>query len=297
MVRMFGLKRLAKRTWRRATGQIETPPCGHDALQADGTFLHGPSDDAPTVDFQCNVCGTVNLKVERRRVENRETPSCGVCHSSLRMRSVIHALSTALFSKSLAIHAFPQNPSLKGLGMSDWDGYASRLGGRLNYVNTFYHTEPRLDITDVPLKMHGLYDFLISSDVFEHIPPSGLKAAFANARALLSEGGVFVLTVPFTKSGSTIEHFPRLHDFQIVEAGGHHILHNTTLDGEHEVFDQLVFHGGPGMTLEMRRFSEPDLISLLTEAGFRTVRVHTDIVPEQGILWPIDYAVPIVARV
>ena len=38
---------------------------------------------------------------------------------------------------------------------------------------------------------------------------------------------------------------------------------NWTADGRIETFDDLVFHGGPGSTLEMRVFSEDALRGLL----------------------------------
>ena len=51
------------------------------------------------------------------------------------------------------------------------------------------------------------------------------------------------------------------------------------------------------MTLEMRVFAEPDLRRRLREAGFSSVEVRIDHVPEFGIMWPMDFHVPIVARV
>lgn len=212
------------------------------------------------------------------------------------MRSVIHTLSLSLFGKSIPIPAFPVDPTISGLGMSDWDGYALPLAQKLGYTNTYYHMEPRLDITAAPEAWIGKQRFLISSDVFEHIPGFALDDAFRNSRRLLQDGGVFIFTVPNTKEGETLEHFPRLHDFQIVDEEGRRVLHNTTVEGEKEVFDDLIFHGGDGMTLEMRLFSEPDLRRRLKAAGFSSVEIHAEHVPEYGILWPMDWAVPIAAR-
>lgn len=251
---------------------------------------------ADRVDFLCNLCGQRNHGVPLHQVQDREGQSCTSCHSSLRMRSLMHILGVELFGSPRVLPAFPLDKTIRGLGMSDWEGYSQRLEDKLDYVNTFYHTEPRLDIANVPGEMLGRYDFLISSDVFEHIPPSDLDRAFANSRRLLRAGGVFIFTVPFMKTGETHEHFPRLHDFRIAEEGGKRLLRNRTREGEEEVFDQLVFHGGEGMTLEMRMFSEPDLLRRLAAAGFSKAEVRIDHAPEFGIMWPIDYAVPIVAR-
>jgi SAM-dependent methyltransferase len=259
--------------------------------QPPGEVLSGKLED-----FVCNVCGHENRGVPTEHVQNREFQSCAHCRSSLRMRSVMHTLSQELFGRAMTLPEFPEDKSITGLGMSDWEGYADRLAKKLAYVNTYYHTEPRLDITDVPDSAAGTQRFLISSDVFEHIPVFALDAAFRNSRKLLRPDGVFIFTVPFVKEGETREHFPRMHDFRVIETNGKRFLYNRTVDGQEEIFDDLCFHGGDGMTLEMRMFSEPDLKRRLLAAGFSSVRVYTDHVPEYGIIWPMDWAVPIAAR-
>lgn len=248
------------------------------------------------IDFLCNICGHENHQVPLIHVQNREFQSCRNCHSSLRMRSLIYRLSMELFGRALLLPEFPVNKEISGIGMSDWEGYARALEQHFAYTNTFYHQPPQLDITDIPEKMAAQADFLVSSDVFEHIPGFALERAFANARRLLREKGCFLLTVPFVKTGDTREHFPHLHDFRIITTGGKRFLYNRTVVGEEEIFDNLVFHGGDGATLEMRMFSESDLLQRLSAAGFDSVEVCVDHVPEFGILWPMDWAVPIVAR-
>lgn len=200
-----------------------------------------------------------------------------------------------LFGMNIVLPEFPLDKTITGLGMSDWDGYARYLEEKFAYRNTFYHTEPRLDIVNVDLSLSGKQRFLISSDVFEHIPPFALDTAFANCRRLLSSDGVFIFTVPFKKDGDTDEHFPNLHDFEIIETNKKRFLLNTTCEGRKEIFDNLVFHGGEGMTLEMRMFSETDLRRRLRQAGFRRITIYANHVREHGILWPMDWAVPIAA--
>ena len=56
------------------------------------------------------------------------------------------------------------------------------------------------------------------------------------------------------------EHFPDLFEFQIVEFGQDRVLVNRTRSGSYQVFDNLVFHGGPGFTLEMRVLSIADAL-------------------------------------
>jgi SAM-dependent methyltransferase len=205
-------------------------------------------------------------------------------------------LSNELFGRTMPVPEFRAEKSIAGLGMSDWDGYARLLAQKFSYTNTYYHAEPRLDITRIDESMAGKYRFVISSDVFEHIPPRGLDDAFRNARRLLQPGGFFLLTVPFLHQPDTREHFPRLHDYRIEEIEGRRVLVNRTIDGEEERFDDLVFHGGEGMTLEMRMFAAKDLKRRLLAAGFRSVEFHGENEAPCGVLWPIDYAIPIVAR-
>jgi hypothetical protein len=81
----------------------------------------------PRIAFRCNICSTLN----RARLEqfSRETPSCRRCGSTVRMRSVVHCLSLMLFGRSLALSEMPADPAIRGIGLSDWEGYASRLAG------------------------------------------------------------------------------------------------------------------------------------------------------------------------
>jgi hypothetical protein len=250
----------------------------------------------PTVEFTCNVCGVRNHAVPLPLAENREAASCAGCGSSLRQRSLMYLLSMELYGRPITLPEFSVDRRIRGLGMSDWEGFAGPLAAKLDYVNTFYDREPRLDICAIAPADIGQQRFLIASDVFEHIPPRLLDLAFANSRRLLAPGGCFIFTVPFVREGETREHFPRLNDFRIVEVDGKRRLLNTTLEGEEEWFDDLVFHGGEGMTLEMRMFSQGDLLRRLAAAGFSSVQVHGEHFPDYGILWPIDHSLPIVAR-
>jgi hypothetical protein len=212
------------------------------------------------------------------------------------MRSLMYLLSMELFGRPLTLPEFPPDKSIAGLGLSDWEGYSHRLEQLFDYTNTFYHREPRLDVTRQDPARDGRYTFIIASDVYEHIPLEGLGAAFANAYRMLRRDGFMLFTVPFAKRGETVEHFPRLHDFRIEETDGSRVLRNRTATGEEEVFGDLIFHGGDGSTLEMRHFSERGLRRAFANAGFSSVEVRFGSYPIFGILWPMDWAVPMVIR-
>ena len=180
--------------------------------------------------------------------------------------------------------------------MSDSDKYAKRLAAKLRYTNTFYHREPRLDIHSPPSSYLGRFQFVICSDVLEHVaPPMG--HAFNNLRRLLAPGGVLILTVPFATEGRTVEHFPELHEYRIEKEGRSFVLLNRTADGRIQSFRDLVFHGGSGTTLEMRLFSESDICGHLANAGFSDIKVHREPMFNYGIYWNVPWSVPITARV
>lgn len=246
-----------------------------------------------TLAFTCNVCGAQC----RARLDSleREAAHCPGCDATMRHRAVVHLLSTALFGRGLCIDAFPASArALTGIGMSDAERYATRLARRLAYTNTYYHKAPRLDVLDPPPGYRERFRFIVSSDVLEHVAPP-IATAFANLHAMLAAGGTLVLTVPFAVEGDTVEHFPELHDYRIVRRDGTPVLLNRTIDGRLQEYRDLVFHGGPGSTLEMRLFSEGALRRHLHEAGFRDVRVHREPVLEHGICWRHPWSVPITA--
>ncbi len=244
--------------------------------------------------FVCNVCGATSTV--RRPDLGREHNSCSVCTSIVRWRSVVAAVSVSLFGRSLLLDQFPVDHGILGLGMSDWDGYASRLARVFDYRNTFYDEPPQFDVmAPVPDEMAGTYDFVISSDVLEHVAPP-YEQALANLRRLLKPGGFLVLTVPMKADGSTDEHFPELFQYDLATLGADRVLVNRTRTGAIEVFDDLVFHGGPGATLEMRLFSLPDLIESLHRVGFTDVAPFDRAIPEHGIVWNDPCGWPVIAR-
>lgn len=242
--------------------------------------------------FQCNICGSSCFT----QVENlqRETSSCEGCGSTVRMRGIVQALSVALFGESLPIEDFPYRKDIKGIGMSDWDPYAQRLEKKLSYTNTFYHKEPKLDVTNISEENIASLDFIISTDVYEHVCPP-VQVAFDNTYKMLKPGGVFVFSVPYSLEESTIEHFPELHEWMLEKREKWTLL-NKTKDGQLQEFSDLVFHGGEGETLEMRVFSEKNLIQHLRDAGFSSIEIMKEPCFMHGVYWSCGWSLPILAR-
>ncbi len=177
--------------------------------------------------------------------------------------------------------------------MSDWAELAARLAKRTGYVNTFYDKPPCLDLKNISIDEYETCDYVICSEVLEHVTPP-VQPAFDGIYRLLKPGGTLVLTVPYG-GDRTKEHFPLLHEFAFAEIGGTRVLVNRRTDGSYEVFDNLCFHGGIGSTLEMRVFCENDLLAHLQTAGF-TASVLREPYEPFGILHMCPWSLPIIAR-
>ncbi len=166
--------------------------------------------------------------------------------------------------------------------MSDWGPVAKVLAKRFAYQNTFLHREPQLDIMDPNSGASGCCDFIIASEVLEHVP-APVQTAFDNLARLLKPGGFVVFSSPYESTGETVEHFPELHDWQVVPFGSGYVLLNRTKDGRLQTFENLVFHNGPGNTLETRVFSKDGLLANCGAAGFEAVVAEDN--PDYGIVW------------
>jgi SAM-dependent methyltransferase len=244
------------------------------------------------ITFTCNICGPPNT------LESIpwEAPTCSRCGSNVRMRALIHLLALELFGETRMLPEFPQYKSVKGFGMSDALCYATPLAEKVDYTNTFYDRHPYLDITESHPDQHGTYDFILSSDVFEHVAPP-VSRAFEESFRLLKPNGFLCITVPsLHEVDETDEHYPDLHQYSIVELGGEHVLINRKLDKTLEIHGNLVFHGGIGATLEMRLFAQKDLESKLRAAGFSDVTLYSDPLEQFGIFFEGLWSRPLVAR-
>ncbi|HUA83958.1 MAG TPA: methyltransferase domain-containing protein [Bryobacteraceae bacterium] len=242
--------------------------------------------------FLCNVCGAECNPAEKLA---REQASCTNCKSSVRLRALIALLSQEIFGTLLALPEFPAIKGIRGIGMSDTPQVAERLAEKFDYTNTFYHQSPRFDLTHPDPRDFGRYDFILSSEVMEHVPPP-VEPAFANLHALLKPNGLLLLTTPYNIGGQTEEHFPQLHEFTLTRLGGKTVLVNRRRDGSIETFENLIFHGGHGSTLEMRAFTESSLRAVLRDAGFDEVHFEAENRPEYGIDHAESWSLPIAAR-
>jgi len=211
------------------------------------------------------------------------------------MRGIVHLLTIGLLGTDAPLSEIGARKDLVGIGMSDWHGYAKRLAEKFEYLNTFYDHEPQLDITDPDPSRFGTCDFVISTDVFEHVCPP-VSRGFAGVRKLLKPGGLFVFSVPYNTEGATVEHFPELHEFEIQPSPEGKVLINRTRDGREQRFGGLVFHGGEGATLEMRVFSKQGVIDELTRAGFVDIEFFEGAHEASGVIFQEGWSRPLLAR-
>ena len=239
-------------------------------------------------EFICNVCGSRNAVAEFAA----EPASCA-CGSNVRTRALIYLLSMELFGRNLVLADFPRLKSIRGLGMSDKACYASILEEKFDYRNTYYDREPRFDFSETHGGLHGTLDFVLSADVLEHVSPP-VETMLMEVHELLKPHGFLVATVPCSTGTTLREHYPDLHEYRILPLGGAPVLVNRRRDGRLEVTGDLVFHGGVGVTLEMRQFTVAALHEKLA-SRFATVRFFNENVPECGILFDRDVSQPLVA--
>lgn len=245
------------------------------------------------IEFTCNICGMANRASEKL---DREKPSCASCGSNVRFRGLMEALSLELFGARLAIADFPRIKSVRGMGLSDSKSYADRLAQKLDYRNTFYTREPRLDIANPPAEEFGKYDFLLSSEVFEHVA-GPVEAAFECALRLLKPHGFLLLTVPYSFEAATAEHFADMHHLGLAKVGDQMVLVGRSAEGDIKTFEHPIFHMGvSGPALEMREFSEAGLRRVLLAAGFSEVAIHKDDYLPFGVARAETWSLPVAAR-
>lgn len=242
-------------------------------------------------DFLCNLCGTQNTDVDPAKNIRVPGPLCSNCNSATRFRKVADTLSRAVFGGIGRID-LDDDGGLRGIGLSDAMPVSRAMDRFPGYTNTYFHKEPRLDIMQYDPEFSDL-DYIVSSDVFEHTPPPH-DLPIQNAYKMLSPGGTLILSVP--TSATYIEHFPKLHNFEIIKMGDEYALANATRDAQLEIFRELRFHGGPGSTLEMRLYSIEEIEQQLKAAGFKEWDQVTQERPEYGIMDIVGLSTVWVAR-
>src|SRR5579885_1624824 len=206
--------------------------------------------------FTCNICGAPGVFTEAHYADP-EMRSCENCGSNVRFRWLVHRLSRELFGRSLSLPEFPLEKSIRGIGLTDPDAIAQVLGSRFTYCNTYLDASPRFDIRSDPSPL-GPLDFLIASEVFEHVEPP-VTQAFRNAAGLLKSSGVMLLTVPWVWDGNPKQAIPELFDWKLDREGDRWLVLNRKQNGDVERFHDMVWDDTAGPSLGHTREHFPEL--------------------------------------
>ena len=257
-------------------------------------FAANGAGQEATVAFRCNLCGRAN-RVAPARI-GREVPSCDGCGSTVRFRTIGRLVMREALGSDAALCDVTPDRRIRGLGLSDAEVYAKPLARAFAYENTYFHASPRLDILRIPTHRRGRYDFLIASDVFEHVAPP-IDLAFRNAHALLAAGGVFIFSVPFTLADDTVEHLPDLHDWHLQQRNRRCRVINRTRGGRVQVFRRAGISRRRGHDAgNAASFRAPPSSAILPSRIFGTSRIAAEPCATFGIAWPEPLSVPIVAH-
>ena len=62
-----------------------------------------------------------------------------------RFRAICYVFTKLFYGECKLLSNLQNNKSINGIGMSD-SGWATIFSNKFNYINTFYHTSPYLDI-------------------------------------------------------------------------------------------------------------------------------------------------------
>lgn len=205
--------------------------------------------------------------------------------SWVRARAIINALLDSMNLFPILAFLNPDK-NIRGFGISDDARYANLLSEKFSFKNTFFHTEPRLDLMRFdPNFGDDIYDFCICTDVLEHVI-GDWREALQNIYRYLKPGGILILSAPWSNSlQTTIEHYPSAIDYKSHFVDG--VYDHTTIsynDGTTAAAPNPIFHGGPGNTLEMRFFALGEILSAAAKIGFSKFNTYDFNYPHFGIV-------------
>jgi|694.fasta_scaffold19824_5 hypothetical protein len=182
-----------------------------------------------------------------------------------------------------------QRPSdsskFKIIGLSDAELMSNFFNQKFGncYLNTYFDSEPKLDIGNLSNRNFASADLLISSDVYEHVffP---LHNSILGSFNLLKPGGHLVLTMPWNTWQDSVEHYPWMVSYSVHQVSdGIYSVIGIDQSGSERIVTNPVFHGGPGNTLEMRKININVLVHELVRVGFIEIKIHDQNRPEFGI--------------
>jgi len=204
--------------------------------------------------------------MSRAGVPGRESMQCDRCGSTWRARAMVLGVLQSLGHLNTTLSDVQEDWSIRGLGTSDDIKIAKKLGNKFDYVNTYYHKGPKLDLTDVDPQWRENARFVICSDVLEHIPPP-TNIALEGLYSLVALGGAAIVSIPYGNTETSNEFYPNLDRYEIQD--NQVVWHDTM--GQRHVDTNPEFHGGAGQTLSFRVWSLSRFEEALLSVGFSRV--------------------------
>jgi hypothetical protein len=189
-----------------------------------------------------------------------------------------------------SVAAAPKDWSRIGIGLDEHESIFATFPTRWRFINTHLEGFPRLDLRSLEPTQRGSAEFVICSDVLEHVLPPASDAA-VGLRELLKPQGFAVVSVPTGAfEGETKEWYP---DLAKINALSRDEFEWVDGDGDLRRDTHPTFHGGTGLTLEFRVFTDASIRALLESVGFVVAPHPVD--PLRGV-WPMELAGLYLAR-
>ena len=212
--------------------------------------------------FTCVVCG----RISGAGVPGRESMQCHRCGATWRARAMVLGVLQSLGYTNTSLSDMQEDWSIRGLGTSDDIKIAKKLFNKFDYVNTYYHKGPKLDLTDVDPQWLEDARFVTCSDVLEHIPPP-TNIALEGLYSLVAPGGAAIVSIPYATVETSDEFYPNLDRYEIQD---NQVVWYDTM-GQRHVDTNPEFHGGAGQTLSFRVWSLSRFEEALLNVGFSNV--------------------------
>jgi len=212
---------------------------------------------------RCAICGAS----PKSKPISTEEVGCESCGSTWRAHQICRAVLAGLgYPEEIDIRAINPDMSRVGLGISDDWRLARALSPLFAYTNSFLHQFPVVDICSPPQEAIGKFEFISCSDVLEHTPPPR-NAALMGLYQMLKPTGFAVVSVPLIRGLQFAEFYPELSTWKTEND----FVHWVDQDGHEHIDQHPEFHGGEGLTLAFRQWTEEKLIEELKAVGFSEV--------------------------
>ena len=212
---------------------------------------------------RCAICGAA----KKSKPTSTEEIGCESCGSTWRAQEICRAVLTGLaYSEQIDIRAINSDMSRVGLGISDDWRLARALSPLFAYTNSFLHQFPVVDICSPPQEAIGKFEFISCSDVLEHTPPPRI-AALMGLYQMLKPTGFAVISVPLIQGLKFAEFYLGLTTWRTENDS----IHWVDEIGQEHIDHHPEFHGGEGLTLAFRQWTEEKLIEELKAVGFSEI--------------------------